>query len=127
MPLNFEVIIFLEALPATTALVLSLNETLLVFQKQGLSKKQQSTLAMFLTGIVLNGTMNLTKISSTCFGKISLAVLSAFVHRTTVPWMKIQFAMFYHILKSFDIKKVHIQIDDTDLGKSKIETDKDAT
>lgn len=111
---------FLEALPAATALILSLNETLLVFQKQGLSKKQQSTLAIFLTGIVLNGTMNLSKISFICFGNISLAVLSAFVHRTTIPWMKIQFTMFFHILKSFDIKKFHIQIDDTDLGKSKI-------
>lgn len=110
---------FLQALPAATALIFSLNETILTFQKTGLSKRQQWHLAMLLTGIVSNGTINLTRISFACFGSVSLAVFSAFIHRSSIPWVKIQFAAFLHILKNFDIKKIHLQIDDTDLGRSK--------
>ena len=110
---------FLQALPAATALVFSLNETIQFFQNSGLSKRQQRNLAMLLTGMVSIGTLNITRISFACFGSVSLAVLSAFIHRASIPWVKIQFAGLLHILRSFDVRKVHLQIDDTDLGRSK--------
>lgn len=110
---------FFQPLPAVVCLLTSLNDTLSIVSGSKLSQRQQHTLAMILTGIVTNGTLNITRIASACFGGISLAVISAFVHRSQIPWIKLQFAAVLHILQSFDIKKIHLQIDDTDLGHSK--------
>ena len=111
---------FTQPLPAVVALLISLNETLLLFRGTGLSQRQQYNLGMIITGIVANGTLNLTRISLACFGELSLAVISTVIHRSQIPWVKLQFAGFLHILKRFDIGKIHIQIDDTDLDRSKI-------